>query len=328
MIIIALPGKAGKMKKILTGNAKWCYVGKSIGKREKISGVLGEENRFYLKNRLHEISQDMREPYIEFVAHLGKEQVDQLNWWASKFASKNHFQTDFFLLSCYKRLIKKLVAQNHENDKLIIFVEDPWLFADIKRESHGDKEIRFFGRPNTSLIKIFLGLRGIICRMLMVTWIFVARLLVLYYCGCKKPGSLKRNGKALGIINPAEPMTFKDGRYTNNYMPGLPELYEKNKIPFFYIYLLRFPLSTLANIRKNKELLWPLILDVRFLNVAKRVFQYWNPILAAANAETLSGYNIFTLMERERWLEFSSAGFNVHLILFDTLNGFFKKRWC
>ena len=42
----------------------------------------------------------------------------------------------------------------------------------------------------------------------------------------------------------------------------------------------------------------------------------------------LAGHDVAFLLQREKWLEFSSAGFNVHLILTDTLNHFFKKRWC
>ncbi len=326
MTIIALTGGAGKIKKIMKPGTEWCYLGKNVEKRKKISGILGEGKRFYLKDRLHLISERFRQPYIDLIAEFGKKQKNQLNWWAGKFASKSHLQTDFFLLFCYKVLAIELIRSRPEGKELIIFIEDPWLFADVKNIC-GGRNIKFFGITNFLFLKSFLILRGIVCRLLLLAWIIIARGLAYFYHTGKKPAALERGESAVGIINPAEPRCFKDGRYTDNYMPGLADFYREQNIPFFYIYLLRYPLSTAKYIGKNKEILWSVILDTIFFNALKRVFEYWNPV-SNGISRYLGEYDIGFLLDREKKLEFSSAGFNVHLILHDTLDSFFKKKWC
>jgi hypothetical protein len=328
MTIIALPKEVKRIKNYPNKRVKWCYLGKDIAKREKITEVLGEENRFYLKGRLCEIAERFRQPYIDLVALLGKRQKNQLNWWASKFASKSHMQTDFFLLHCYKVLAIELLKQKRNNEKFIIFIEDPWLFADIKRTCKG-KDIYIAGKPNLSSIRSSLVLRGVIRRLLLVGWIFVARLFIYLYHKGKKPEVMEVEKSAVLILNPAEMRAFdKCGRYVDSYMLGLVEFYKENKIPFFYLYMLRFSLSAAKYIGMNKENLWPLIYDIKIGKVLKRVFEYWKPVLNDNISNSIGGHSISALLDRERCLEFSSVGFNLHLILSDTLDRFFRRGWC
>lgn len=327
MIIIALPNKAKKIKTLLNPKTKWCYLGKDINKREKVTKILGQEGRFYLKDSLHNMASQLSQPYLDFVAELGKEQKKQLNWWASKFASKSHFQMDFFLLLCYKALTLELIQQKSPEIILVIFIEDPWLFEDIKNNYKADY-VQYIGKAKLLLIKIFFFIRGIIHRFFLIGWVFLARLLILYYHQGKKPEVLNRVKSAVMLINPAEKRAFRECRYIDNYMPGLPVFYKENGIEFFYLYLVNFPLSTAKLVSRNKEILWPLILDIKFSNVIKRVFEYWKPICNANISNRIIKHDTSVLLQRQKWIEFSSIGFNMHLVLFDALDYFFNKKWC
>ncbi|MDD5423152.1 MAG: hypothetical protein PHT32_07035 [Candidatus Omnitrophica bacterium] len=150
-----------------------------------------------------------------------------------------------------------------------------------------------------------------------------------YYHGAKKPKALDCGGPAVCILNPSETRTFKGGRYVDNFKPGLSELYEKKGIAYFYLYLFNFPLSTAKYLRSNKDILWPLIFDVKFSDVIKAAFTRWRiGTPEGAKVFAIKGCGAAKLLEREEWVEFSSMGFNVRLVLFKTLSAFFKKGWC
>jgi hypothetical protein len=54
-IIAVLPSELKGLAKKFNDEMKWCYIGKKVTEREKISQVLGEEKRFYLRDRLQKI---------------------------------------------------------------------------------------------------------------------------------------------------------------------------------------------------------------------------------------------------------------------------------
>lgn len=325
--LVALPQSAFKAKKILKEDVKWCYLGKDITKRTRLARLLGEEKRFYLKDRLHKVSKELRDPYINFVADMGRKEENALNWWASKFASKCHIQTDFFLLVCYKALLLKIIEEESLKEKLTVFIEDPWLFADIKN-IYKNQGISFLGHPNIFAEKCVFTLRGIAHRILLVGWLVLAKLLMRTYHKGKKPPAVNDKGHAVAIINPAEPRAFRNQKYFENYMPGLSELYKENSIPFFFIYLLRFPLLTSKSVGLNRKILWPLAIDIKFSDVLKRLCVFWNPRKDNTSSMAIRKYGVSMLLEREKALEFSSTGLNFHLILYDSLNNFFAKKWC
>lgn len=315
-MIIALPAEAKKIKRRLGDSANWCYLGKDSCGIENITSALGEKNRFYLKSRLHKAADVLRKPYLDFVALLGRQQKDQLKWWASRFASRRPYNTDFFLLLCYKYLLSELVREKSADKNFIIFVEDRWLYSDIKQEY--ELKAEFMGSPGLLFLKSYYSIRGIMNRSFLKAWLIAAGLMV------KKPDLVK---KKVALMNFAEPRAFVNGKYTDNYMPGLAELYEKNDIHLFYIYPFPFPLSTAKWLKLNKDKVWPLIKNVKLLQAMKRLFYVWKPE-ADTSSMSISGIAVGLLFKREEWLEFSSASFNMNLILFDAFNDFFSKHLC
>lgn len=104
-----------EVSNVLAEDGQWCYLGKDVVARRKISRVLGEKRRFLLTDRLHGIATKLRQPFLDYIAELGRTQRNSVIWWASRFASKSPFQTDFFLLVCYKALATELIRATAES---------------------------------------------------------------------------------------------------------------------------------------------------------------------------------------------------------------------
>lgn len=327
MILVSRPSQVNAVSKVLSEDGRWCYLGKNVAARRKISGSLGEERRFFLTERLHGTAIRLRQPFLDFIAGLGRKQCDSLIWWASRFASKSPFQTDFFLLVCYKALAMELIrGNNSEARDLAIFVEDPWLFGGIAR-SLGSQEARFFGSSGLRLCKWLSLVKGITYRLLVPCWFLAARTLAAYYHAGRRPGSPDAAEPAVSILSFAEERAFKDGSYVDNYIPGLAEFCEEKRIPFFYLYSIPFPLSTARHLRKNRDVLWPLILDGRLGDVVKRCFFAWRLDPGNSSEQIIGEVAVPELLEREEWFEFASPGFTVRLVLFDAVRHFFERRW-
>ncbi len=324
MITVTLPKYIKKAEPLLDPDTKWCYAGKDVTKRQQIARTLKKYQRFYLKDGLYKAAQDMRQSYLDLVADIGREQNDQLNWWASKFASKSLFHTDFYHLMCYEALIMRLI-KNPQEENLVIFIEDPWLFTEIKG-INTDSNVRFIGQANLTSKRFFCLLRGLIYRVFLVGWFMVSKLLLGIFHRGRRPKLQEKN--TVGIINPAVQWVFKDGQYTSNYLPGLRDFYKEEGIDSIYLYPFPYPLSTAKHLGRNHEVLWPLIADVSILSVIKRVFMMWKPSFSEQTLNKIEAISIKNLLDREKWLTFSTVGFNVHLIQFDAWNSFFNKKWC
>ena len=68
---------------------RWVYVGKNAGHREALIGLLGEKALVPLGCRLHMIAEKLRQPFLDFIAELGRIQKDQLGWWSSTCSWKS-----------------------------------------------------------------------------------------------------------------------------------------------------------------------------------------------------------------------------------------------
>ena len=326
MITITFLDAINDIKPDSGNSAKWCYLGKDALKRDYVARILGIKNKCSLKSRLYDIAKSKRQHYLDLVSGLGKGQIDMLSWWAGKFSSKSPFQTDFFLLFCYGYLARALVTENkaHKSEKLIIIIEDPWLFTQLKRDA-SISDVLWKGDPSLFKYKFGYVVRGCIRRLTLPIWFLMARTLIRIYHGGTKPKAVSSSGDAVALINPAEKRVFgKDGRYEAPYMPGIHDFFTENSRRSFYLYIFPFPLSTAPSVGKNSDILWPLIYDAGWMSILKRTFQAWIP---ARKDAILDGHDLSLLFERERWIAFSNLGFNFHLIQFDALEHFMKRGW-
>lgn len=116
----------------------WVYIGKDLDKRETLARLLDEKHRFPLGNLLHRTADRLRQPFLDFIADLGRIQTDHKGWWSSSCSWKDVGRTDLFLLICYAHVIAELRQQWKDRDGyLLVLIDDPWLFRQLQ-ESYAD----------------------------------------------------------------------------------------------------------------------------------------------------------------------------------------------
>lgn len=140
--------QAKRRPPVLLPSGYWVYLGKNLDKRDALVSTLGEKELLPLKDRLHRIAERLRQPFLNFIGELGREQPDQLGWWSSSCSWKDSVRSDLFLLICYEHLVGDLLRECARcGNRLVVVVEDPWLFLQLKAAYIGSPDIQFHGDP-------------------------------------------------------------------------------------------------------------------------------------------------------------------------------------
>ena len=125
----------------------WLYLGKHLRLREQVACRLGEKRRIALGDRLHRAAESLRQPFLDFIADLGKIQTDRLGWWSSSCSWKDPGASDLFLLLCYAEIIEGLIRGRQEGGRpLVVVIEDRWLFRQLRETFAQDVGVEFHGR--------------------------------------------------------------------------------------------------------------------------------------------------------------------------------------
>ena len=131
---------------------------------------MGAGSRVRLKDRLHRITADLRQPFLDLVADIGGRQRDPLGWWSSALSWKSSAASDLFLLISYFRLAETLIQEARATrDSLLLIVEDPWLFQQMREIWHGSNEVLLIGNSYLAREKIRNVIVGSVKR---VVWFF------------------------------------------------------------------------------------------------------------------------------------------------------------
>lgn len=152
------------------GPLPWLYLGKQVKSRQRVEQRLGPEHRWDMGDRLHEAAAALRQPYLDFVAEVGRLQPDQVTWWSTTLSWRCWAIADLYLLSCYLRLSQQLIreAERGRGPRLLI-IEDPWLLRQLYENCGGASHVYFHRRGWLAREKIWLGIRGALGR---ARWLF------------------------------------------------------------------------------------------------------------------------------------------------------------
>ena len=126
-------------------NLEWCYFGTHFERKYKVSQVLPQACSMDIAEMLNRVAREAKQPFVDWIADIGKRQTNKLNWWASRIASKSPLQTDFFLLVCYHRLFSSWVSGGELSRIRVVVIEDPWLKLMLKRDFSALPSAVFFG---------------------------------------------------------------------------------------------------------------------------------------------------------------------------------------
>jgi len=175
-VIVCTAGDLERGGTAFSGRTAWVYLGKDLERREAAGRLLGGKPLLHLNGRLHAVADRLRQPFLDFIASLGQRQTDQLGWWSSSCSWKDFEVSSLFRLICYEHLVGLLVQeQETEGGLLVVVIEDPWLFCQVRDAYSGRPGIRFHGAPSLWPARARAMARGLAARA-----IWAARLVENY----------------------------------------------------------------------------------------------------------------------------------------------------
>jgi len=303
------------------GGGCWVYLGKDLQQRERVSRTLGGSELFPLYDRLHAIAERLRQPFLDFIADLGKMQTDQLGWWSSSCAWKNAGRSDLFLLICYECLVDDLLRETGQKDlTLIVVIEDPWLFRQLRSLYASFPNVQFQGRSSVWPICLKAFFRGVGSRA-----VWSLRLLRNYikqmWCwkGQADPRSIP-SGIAFYTYPQDRCLRGLDG-WTDPYMGDLDKLLEKDGYS-----ICRFSPPEVGGfeqaIAQRSQYFVPLIFWITPLNIVRSVLASWHPVWPK-NPE-IGGLPIGCLLLREWWQDRWRSSYPIFRIFFESLSNLLR----
>jgi hypothetical protein len=171
-VIVLHARDTGKAVKAAAGKGfAWLYLGQNIAQRQNIARRLGGERRYFTGPLLQETAHQQKEPFLDFLAGLGKKQKNRLYWWASDAAYRNPLTSDLFLLWCYTVMLEKVIDRREWDGKkrLVVIVRDRWLHQALRqRYGAGDKRLSFLSNSMVWPEALKLSLRRVAVRLLFV----------------------------------------------------------------------------------------------------------------------------------------------------------------
>lgn len=112
------------------GQCKWIYLGRDYLELRRWEEALLDLERISISKLLHSKAWELRRPFVEWIADIGKPYGDSLKWWVHRMAEKNTMSSPLFLYLCYIELCIELLSRNAFD--MIIVCED-WLLLSCLR---------------------------------------------------------------------------------------------------------------------------------------------------------------------------------------------------
>ena len=309
---------------------EWVYLGQGPPRRQRAAAHLGSDGRIWIAERLREAAERNREPFIKWVAEIGRGQQDPMKWWATRFASRSPFLSNAFLLTCFAIIFADLV-ETYRGDprRLLVVVEDPWLFSAL-RTNFASRQGLFFGRTSRkgALLRAAKGLlrgtaaRGrLALRVLMQSWRF-RRQLRVRHAGAHEPLANER----CWIYSRAEPGFFRGSNEVYDaFMPGLQDLLERNGVAVQRVlYPVALPGELIDPALSRLDSLWPLSASVRWQDIVSAMMS--RPSIAGPFPKGPGGLDLSGLVAREVFFETQSSSFMTNVLIYKAFVRFFGQH--
>lgn len=223
----------------------WLYLGYDIAQREKVSQVLGKENRFFVGALLRDAAHQQKQPCLDFIAELGLRQKNKRRWWASNIAYKSPLASDFFLLWCYTTVFDRVCSEKNwgGENRLFVFVEDRWLYRYLwqSHRRNGDS-LSFLSRKSVIPEILKLISRGIAYRGYFLSMALLHRWQTRHIGGKSEVPNLADQTEVIYIYTWIRDRFFKEnGRFESPFFGRLPQIMSNNNLNVVFIAPLFLP---------------------------------------------------------------------------------------
>jgi hypothetical protein len=311
---VVAPGNANRLaRKLSRDNVQWCYFGTDTSKRRTAARAFASCPRVGFAEELNRIAYKLKQPFLDWVAEIGARQDDQLNWWASRLASKSTLQTDFFLLVCYHMLFGSWVTGSNKLSMRVIVVEDPWLRYLLQRDFGGVPQVRVMGH---AVVDVIADASYWLARIpLSVLYIIMIYLWRKFSAGVILPQSRTRG---MGVASERldvllytwiEQSCFTSpGKLSDAYTGRLEDILAKNGQT----------VKRMTPLAIKTKFLWQLRPVAQDLVVTPHYLRFWDIFRDAASfftikylkaSEPIGGCDYRPLLEREMLREWGHPGF-------------------
>ena len=127
IILLFSDGKSNetKLSKYFTeGNIRWTYLGPNYINFKRIDSNLSDHFKYIeISEKLDKISDMIRDQYQQYVDDLNNANKDTFEWWFTPISSRNVYNSGVFQNLCYLELIKEILSDISDADKLLIVAE-------------------------------------------------------------------------------------------------------------------------------------------------------------------------------------------------------------
>jgi surface carbohydrate biosynthesis protein (TIGR04326 family) len=148
-----------KDQRVRVSRGKWIYFGQDFLDLLRWESVLGKSQRISYANQLGEASRELRKPFVEWVAKLGKGFGGSLDWWMTPLAGRVVMQTPIYLYLCYMVILKQTLACHDRAEDVLVVCEDWFLLRTFESMLQQERyETRRVGWWRMSLL--FIAARG------------------------------------------------------------------------------------------------------------------------------------------------------------------------
>ena len=284
----------------LSGCTGWVYLGKDLRRQGTAARLLRGKPLLALNGRLHEIAERLRQPFLDFIASLGRLQTDQLGWWSSSCSWKDVEVSSLFLLICYGHLVGALLREDEAGGgQLAVVIEDPWLFYQVKEVCREKPGVQCYGAPLLWPARARMFVRGIGARALWVTRLAGNYLRQRWRW---KAGSLQVHTKPVVALY-SHPLTRclkgTDG-WADPCLGNLDDLLEEDGYA-----VCRFSPPDVGGLekelRRRSRYFRPLILFATARSLLRSIFASWRPVWPVV--PVIGGLPVAWLLRREWHLD-------------------------
>src|SRR3989339_346483 len=115
------------------GSRHWLYFGKDYGKmRNAGQGLSGRLERIDISRRLDAASDNLRIVHVKWIDELNVHNGHDPAWWFGRVSSRNVYESDLFLYSCYLSVLKDILKSG-EPVPAVILLDSPGLAEAIRK---------------------------------------------------------------------------------------------------------------------------------------------------------------------------------------------------
>jgi hypothetical protein len=222
---------------------QWIFLGQSYPQFLEWKEVIGADlEPISLRQKLAEVNQQLRQPYLNLITTLGR-RYNSGAWWSSRISERNTLVNSLFLTCCYLHIVKDLILKF--NDTLCVVCEDWALLETLASLAQDyDWQVKRISRPSSLREKIFLWKR------------LITQTLLLFYMAIRQKlldqdqPSIKQNQPCVAIHTYVdEGCLGENGIFRDRYYPGLSRWLEKNG--YFVVVI-----PVLSNLKRSYASVW------------------------------------------------------------------------